>query len=184
MYKIIAFIVIAAVIIVLLKYLMEYWWVLAIIGAVIIVFRLIKSKLEDDASSQPIPDSKPFYLRMNEADSNSKPNAEYSYFNSIHTKVVGVSKNNNAGTPIQSILPRLTKSAALKLVREPNNHVDRNAIMVYANGKHIGYVSADIARRYAKDIDKGTIKMSARIKNLTGGNGLYYGCNIVIDIFN
>lgn len=100
----------------------------------------------------------------------------------IDTKVVGVTKNNDEGQPIQPILATLSLSDGLTFVREPNNPYDRNAIKVICEYQHIGYIKADLAKDIAPLMDSGK-QLSGHITKITGGeDGLNYGCNIHIEI--
>ena len=61
----------------------------------------------------------------------------------------------------------------ITLVREPNNEFDKNAIKVYAkipNGKifDIGYIPKEIAKIYAKILDK-EIKITYKFDSVIGG---------------
>lgn len=98
----------------------------------------------------------------------------------LHTKVVGVTKKNEDGENIQKILGDLHDGDGLVLEREPDNRYDPNAIKVYAEGEHIGYIGKDLAKDLAKRMDSGAV-VEASIDEITGGeDGLYYGCNISI----
>lgn len=100
----------------------------------------------------------------------------------LHTKVVGVTKQNENRKNIQSILKDLYDGCDLTLKRDPKNQYDSNAIKVYAEGEHIGYISKDLAKDLAPKMDKGVV-VTASIDEITGGeDGLYYGCNIKIDM--
>lgn len=100
----------------------------------------------------------------------------------LHTKVVGVTKQNEDGKNIQDILKDLYDGCDLTLKRDPKNPYDPNAIKVYADGEHIGYINRDLARDLAKSMDSGRT-VEASIDEITGGkDGLYYGCNIRIDL--
>jgi hypothetical protein len=101
---------------------------------------------------------------------------------SFNTKVVGVTAQNANGVPVQKILASLSSYARIKLVREPHNAYDKNAIMVFADGKHIGYLSSYIASQYAALIDLGDVELSATINQITGGQPLNYGCNLNIKV--
>jgi hypothetical protein len=70
-------------------------------------------------------------------------------------KVVGSAFLNDNGTSRQEIISHLTKASKIKLVREPNNFYDKNAIAVYANDKQVGYLSAAYAEVFAPKIDGG-----------------------------
>ncbi len=98
-----------------------------------------------------------------------------------YTKVVGVTKLNDDGQQIQSILATITPSDSLTFVREPNNPYDANAIKVVCDYQHIGYIKADIAEDIAPLMDSGK-KLSGHITEITGGGDLNYGCNIHIKI--
>lgn len=100
----------------------------------------------------------------------------------LHTKVVGVTKQNEDRKNIQDILKDLYDGCDLTLKRDPQNPYDANAIKVYAAGDHIGYISKDLAKDLAPKMDKGVV-VTASIDEITGGeDGLYYGCNIKIDL--
>lgn len=100
--------------------------------------------------------------------------------NKIHTKIVGVTKNNDDGMPIQSILKTLSPSDKIILVREPDNPYDKNAIKVICEYQHIGYIQSDLAETLAPLMDSGK-QISASITGITGGtSGKSYGCNILI----
>lgn len=102
-------------------------------------------------------------------------------FRTIHSKVAGVSKKNEDGEKIQSLLADLYDGCDLELVREPDNRYDSNAIKVYAVGDHIGYINADLAKDLASKMDSG-ISIEASIDEITGGDGYNYGCNITIKV--
>lgn len=99
----------------------------------------------------------------------------------IVTKVVGVTKTNDRGVPIQSILPTISQDSDALLVREKENQYDSNAIKVIADYQHIGYVKADLASQIAPMIDSGKSSRCA-ILCITGGGDKNYGCNIRIDL--
>lgn len=96
---------------------------------------------------------------------------------SLYTKVVGVTFDG-----IQSILPRLHAGMPLRLIREPDNRYDRNAVAVWCNGKKIGHLSRELAADIAPLMDKG-IDVGGTIEQITGGGGKNYGCNIQVTIY-
>lgn len=114
-------------------------------------------------------------------------NPQYSEKSSInefstYTKVVGVTKNNDEGQPIQPILATLSPSDSLTFVREPSNPYDSNAIKVICEYQHIGYIKANLAKDIAPLMDSGK-QLKGNISEITGGeDGLNYGCNIYIQI--
>lgn len=103
----------------------------------------------------------------------------YSVNSAFDTKVVGVTKNNDKGQPIQALLPSLNEDSDFMLVREPNNPYDTNAIKVIADYQHIGYVKAELAQQLAPIMDKGN-NPKVELLGVTGGGDKNYGCNIRI----
>lgn len=105
-------------------------------------------------------------------------------YRNLHTKIVGVTKENEDGMPIQDILEELAdenvEGDELDLEHEFDNPYDENAIMVYHDSVHIGYLSRDLAKKLVDDVDAGLV--SAEIDEITGGGNKSYGCNIAIKI--
>lgn len=105
---------------------------------------------------------------------------------SINTKIVGVSKKNEDGTSIQRILKSMAEEDCegdlLTLTHDPENPHDSNAVMVYHDGDHIGYLSAELAAELAEAVDEDRVE--ATITELTGGDGLTHGCNILLEILD
>ncbi len=105
---------------------------------------------------------------------------------SINTKIVGVSKKNEDGTSIQRILKSMAEEDCegdlLTLTHDPENPYDSNAVMVYHDGDHIGYLSAELAAELAEAVDEDRVEAS--ITELTGGDGLTHGCNILLEILD
>lgn len=104
----------------------------------------------------------------------------------IRTKLVGVTKKNDCDERIQDLLDTIADYAydgmPLELEHEYDNEYDENAIKVYCDGDHIGYLSRDIAAQIVADVD--AAKVEAEISEITGGDGKSYGCNIVIHILD
>lgn len=101
----------------------------------------------------------------------------------VRTKVVGVTKKNDCDERIQDLLEDLMDGAPLELEHEDDNEYDENAIKVYCNGDHIGYLSREIASQIVDDVD--AFMVEAEISEITGGgSGKSYGCNIVIRILD
>lgn len=99
----------------------------------------------------------------------------------INTKIVGVTKENDKGIPIQAILPMINDDSDLVLVREKNNLYDANAIKVFADHQHIGYLKSSIAQQIAPLMDQGKI-IDVELSEVTGGGEKNYGCNIKINL--
>lgn len=102
----------------------------------------------------------------------------------IHTKLAGVTKRNDEGERIQSLLEDMEayadKGDCLELEHESDNEYDDNAIKVFFEGDHIGYIKRELAAKIAPAVDEGRVK--AELEEITGGNELSYGCNILVYI--
>lgn len=96
------------------------------------------------------------------------------------TKIAGVTYKNKFGISIQSILPQLEPKDSLLFIRNPDNEYDSNAIEIYWNGNnHIGHINRDFAADLAPKMDNGAV-LGGFVMEVTGGDGLTYGCNIAI----
>ena len=70
----------------------------------------------------------------------------------------------------------------MKLVREPNNPFDKNAIAVYCGVNQRGYIGAQLAKYIAPRIDAGK-KYQCFVSAVTGGDdGAKYGANITLEV--
>lgn len=94
---------------------------------------------------------------------------------SFTTRLAGVTKNTQDGTPIQELLPTIRRGSELKFRREPDNPYDKNAIAVYSRNHRIGYIKADVAKKLAPMLDSG-VKVKMVLDHLVGGGRLTYGC--------
>ena len=103
----------------------------------------------------------------------------------FYSKVAGTSHRNRDGTSRQAAIRKhCFAGAPLDLIREPDNKHDRNAIAIFYDDKQIGYLSADIANKYAPKLDAGLISMEVHVDEVTGGYGdkSTLGVNISIKI--
>jgi hypothetical protein len=104
----------------------------------------------------------------------------------FYTKVVGVTKENDCNEDIQELLCGLSATSPdlldLSFEHEEDNPYDKNAIKVFCDNDHIGYLSRDIAKRIAYLVDDG--RVAGEVNAITGGNGKKYGCNILIKILD
>jgi hypothetical protein len=82
--------------------------------------------------------------------------------------VHGESMHNLDGTSRQRIIAGLSVGDPVRLVREPNNRYDSNAIRVDADGGTIGYVAAEEAASLRYLADAGMIG-SVTVKDICGG---------------
>lgn len=102
------------------------------------------------------------------------------------TKVVGVTKCNDSGVLIQSLLPSLKEGDRLILIRDCDNQYDENAIKVYVSiegrPQHIGYISASLAKNISPFLEENPkYDIEGVVRCITGGtDGKSYGCNITI----
>jgi len=95
------------------------------------------------------------------------------------TKIAGVSHTNPDGTDRQGLIRRCSVGEFLRLVREPANPYDRNAVKVLRhNGDQLGYIPSHVlATGLARDMDRG-VSYRAEITALTGRNKATLGVNI------
>lgn len=104
----------------------------------------------------------------------------------IYTKIAGVTKRNDCNERIQEILENISGFAdgePLTLEHEEDNLYDKNAIKVFYEDDHIGYIKRDLAAEIASLVDQQLVE--AEISEITGGDdGLSYGCNICLHILS
>lgn len=97
---------------------------------------------------------------------------------SFFTKVAGLTYEGR-----QRIVERCSAGERLRLVREPDNPKDPDAIKILReNGEHLGYVRAEVADGpigLASRIDQGE-RYECTIKDITGGGDKWLGVNIEI----
>lgn len=109
---------------------------------------------------------------------------DYDSEEEFYTKVVGVTKENDCGEDIQELLHKFSLFSPdllnLSFEHEEDNPHDKNAIKVLCLNDHIGYLSRDIAKEVVSLVDDGRVE--GEVKQITGGNGKYFGCNILIKI--
>ena len=97
------------------------------------------------------------------------------------TKVVGVTKTNEKGAYIQVLLQQIPSNATLTFKPEPNNPYDPNAIRVYANNNHIGYLNKELAGNITYFLKNNPeFVLVGTIEEITGSGDKNKGCNIRI----
>jgi hypothetical protein len=98
------------------------------------------------------------------------------------SKLAGVTHKYDGVDP-QRLLQRCKSGQELKLVRDPDNQYDKNAIKVcLLTGEQLGWIDKDVAARdLAKEIDRGD-RIKVVISDVTGGTQSKpdRGCNIRI----
>ena len=77
------------------------------------------------------------------------------------------------------IIPELSNGIILKLVREPDNQFDKNAVQVWHKEEMVGFIPAHTAVTLASEMDNG-IDHECSVSEVTGGGDKNYGCNIKI----
>lgn len=96
---------------------------------------------------------------------------------SYHTKAVGVTFEGR-----QEVLAILTEDTPLRLVREPDNEYDPNAIAIEAKldeWKPVGYIAMLKNQTLANEMDAGT-HVICKLASVTGGEEKNFGLNIFI----
>lgn len=93
---------------------------------------------------------------------------------SFHSKVVG--STFCGGQDI--IKNELSEKDELKLIPEPDNKFDKNAIMVFWKDKRIGYLPKETSEKIQDDLEKYTLQ--AFVSEITGKDKNNAGCNIII----
>ncbi|GEM_PF-2226495 len=103
----------------------------------------------------------------------------------LNTKIVGVTFDNTDGINRQVILEKMkTGDKTITLKRDPNNAYDEHAIEIHSNYGMAGFINADLAPDLASKMDSGKV-VKATVEEITGGQGgCYYGCNILIEIYD
>lgn len=94
---------------------------------------------------------------------------------SFYSKIVGVTFGD-----AQSYIKYLQPGQILRVVREPNNPYDNNAIAIYDWMRPLGHLSRQIAASIAPEIDAGAI-YKVTVSEVTGGGEYSYGVNIFIE---
>lgn len=107
--------------------------------------------------------------------------SKLSIIKDFHTKVVGVTFNNDDGTSRQSIIMNCEAGEYIIFKLMPTAEYP-DAIGVFnKRGQQLGYLSAELAavikNKYVYN------PMSVTVSNITGGGDLNYGCNLHIVIY-
>lgn len=98
----------------------------------------------------------------------------------IHTKVVGVTFQNDDGSNRQDILADCIPGDQLEL--RPFVYKGLPAYAVFDGDKQIGNIPSETAQ-VIHDCSIGLVVRS-EIAEITGGDGLKYGCNIIVQIYS
>jgi len=95
----------------------------------------------------------------------------------FNTKIVGSTFCNS-----QQKISGLKQNDELRVVAEPENKFDPNAVAVYILETKLGYIPRETASKIVSDVVKN--KVTCFVSEVTGGTGgkENYGCNIVLNI--
>ncbi len=112
--------------------------------------------------------------------------------NTFHTKLAGVTySNSGSNTESRQRIIRdlyragmLERGQELRLVQEPTNPYDNHAVAVFGpDGRQLGYLAKEIARRVFDDMNRGTV-YKAFVNEVTGGSvEMVYGINVKIESY-
>jgi len=98
----------------------------------------------------------------------------------FYTKVAGVTFLNPDGKSRQKIIKKCRLGEELRLIPEPTNPHDPNAVAIYRqNNSQIGYLSADLASEIKRKLDSDWC-ITSFVTRLTGGGRRSRGVNIAI----
>jgi hypothetical protein len=99
----------------------------------------------------------------------------------FHSKIAGISHENDDGSSRQSIASSCRSGEPLILIRDRGNKYSADAIMVLrSNGQQLGFIREELAEDLTPFIDSGTT-LGAEITEITGGGpDEYVGVNILI----
>lgn len=97
----------------------------------------------------------------------------------IHTKVVGVTFQNDDGSDRQEILSYCFFGDQLEL--RPFVYDGAPAYAVFDGGEQIGNIPADTAQ--VIHTQAAGLVIRAEISEITGGDGMKYGCNILVKLY-
>lgn len=98
----------------------------------------------------------------------------------IFSKVAGVAHRNRNSSDRQKILERCTVGEELRLVPEPDNRFDPNAVAIYrGNGEQLGYLGRRLAEEMHGWMNKGE-HWSAVLMEVTGIDKGTLGANIAL----
>lgn len=94
----------------------------------------------------------------------------------MYSNIVGVTYDGR-----QELIKKLQVNEEVKLIREPQNPYDKNAVAVFAGTNQRGYLSREKAEKIALSMDAGT-KYKCYVTAVTGGRNDYnYGAKICIE---
>jgi len=159
------------------------WTIIILIIIVLILFFISKhnkkSKTDSLANShQNLQDSK-----YQEWIAQFDPENSTEKLRSFHTKVAGVTYNNEDGSNRQKIISQCKVGEKLMLIPDPTNKYDENAVKICRiNGQQIGHLNANLAYEIKELIEKYKSRVDATISDITGQKT--NGVNLLIQKYN
>ena len=112
--------------------------------------------------------------------------------NTFYTKLAGVTYSNTGSNTESrqriirdlSRTGKLDRGQELRLVQEPTNPYDNHAVAVFGpDGRQLGYLPKEIARRVFDEMNRGTI-YKVFVNEVTGGSvDMVYGVNVRVESY-
>ena len=99
----------------------------------------------------------------------------------FHTKVVGVTFNNENGTSRQTIIKACKPGDDVIFKPTPTKEYPDSVGVFNAIGKQLGNLNAELASELKNQYSKNP--MSVTVSNVTGGGDYNYGCNLHVVIY-
>lgn len=92
--------------------------------------------------------------------------------------VVGVSFKNEGGSSRQEIIGKMSEGDVVKIIPDPTNKYDPNALAVYWQKQQIGFLSKDIAKSWKGIITSEVSGVVTNFKNSSKDPTKFYGLTI------
>lgn len=133
---------------------------------------------ENDPLETYYGNNRPVVYKESSLPDKSSYNLTYKFSNavySIHSKIRGITVGDR-----QRLVEYLKTGQELRLVREPKNNYDRNAIAIYCEQGQLGYIPKELSVKLAPQIDKGQF-IRCTVANITGAAYANSGVNILLE---
>lgn len=144
----------------------DFIWFVIFSGVfILIIWLFIKNRKDNKRITAKIKASKKILYKIEEMD----------------CVVAGSQFDSSNGVPREIYIEDLQEYDPLELLPEPTNEVDKNAVLVLANGKDIGYVPTNLSKRITDYLNSG-YKLESYVKK-TYKKDKYLNCVIVIESY-
>ena len=160
--------------------------IVACIGGGIWLFRIIRKHRKE--RKKQIPTNLDMLIKETGSSSASSKQqlqdflGQNTLVRSFHTRVVGVSCNNDDGSSRQEILKHCLLGEPVGFYWYTFN--GRPACAVISDHGQIGHLSADLAEDLNFDYSDDRYSLVAHISGITGGHeGYSYGCNLLVSVY-